>query len=162
MSLNKVNLSNCKNIIMNKESKCEAERRRLEKLNKFQLPNYYKKIGIISSIVIFSLMIAKKFFDEPSWVKPVLSGLLLVSMLLISLAKEKVEDEYIDSLRSQSYRFAFIIVIVYSLVQPLINYGVGMLFDKTEKLNGFDYFQVLFFMLVVQLLVFYKLKKYNR
>lgn len=147
---------------MSKESKCEAERRRLEKFNKFQLPNYYKKIGIISAIVIFSLMIAKGFFDEPSWIKPVLSGLLLIAMLVISLAKDKVEDEYIDSLRSQSYRFAFIIVIIYSLVQPLINYGVGILFDETEKLNGLGYFQVLFFMLVVQLLVFYKLKRYNR
>ena len=107
-------------------------------------------------------MIAKKFIDEPDWVKPILSGLLLVSMLLISLAKEKVEDEYIDSLRSQSYRFAFIVVIIYSLVQPLVNYGVGILFDETETLKGFDYFQVLFFMLVVQILVFYKLKRYNK
>ena len=146
---------------MNKESMCEKERRRLEKLNKFQLSHSYKKIGIIASITIFSLMIAKKFIDEPDWVKPILSGLLLVSMLLISLAKEKVEDEYIDSLRSQSYRFAFIVVIIYSLVQPLVNYGVGILFDETETLKGFDYFQVLFFMLVVQILVFYKLKRYN-
>mgnify|MGYP003640784913 FL=1 len=147
---------------MSKESLCAAERRRLEKLNKFQLPNSFKKIGLISSIVIFSLLIAKKYVYDPEWLKPILLGLLLLSMLLISLAKEKVEDEFIDSLRSQSYRFAFIIVILYSLVQPIVNYGVGILFDKTEKFEGFDYFQVLFFMLVVQLMVFYKLKRYNR
>lgn len=145
-----------------KESICEKERSHIEKMNKFQLPNRYKKIGLYGAFFIFGLMIAKKFFDEPLWVKPVLRGLLLGFMLLISLAKDKVEDEFIDSLRSQSYRLAFILAIVYSLVQPFINYGVGILFDSSEKLEGFSYFQVLFFMLLVQLMVFYQLKRYNK
>lgn len=147
---------------MNKQSICERERSYVEKMNKFQLHHKYKKLGYIISLSAFALMIAKKFVDEPTWVKPVLSGLLLIGMLVISLAKEKVEDEYIDSLRSQSYRIAFILVILYALVQPLVNYGVGLLFDETEKLQGFDYFQVLFYMLVVQLMVFWQLKRFNK
>lgn len=144
-----------------KQSICEKERSYVEKMNKFQLHHKFKKIGYILSLLAFALMIVKKFIDEPTWVKPVLSGILLIGMLIISLAKEKLEDEYIDSLRSQSYRIAFILVIVYSLVQPLVNFGVGLLFDESEKLQGFDYFQVLFYMLVVQLMVFWQLKRFN-
>ena len=144
-----------------KQSICEKERSYVEKMNKFQLHYNFKKIGYILSLLAFALMIVKKFIDEPTWVKPVLSGILLIGMLIISLAKEKLEDEYLDSLRSQSYRIAFILVIVYSLVQPLVNFGVGLLFDESEKLQGFDYFQVLFYMLVVQLMVFWQLKRFN-
>jgi len=147
---------------MNKKSLCERERSKLERMNKFQLSNKYKKIGYYIAFGAFGLMIAKKFFEEPEWVKSVLKWLLLIGMLVISLAKEKIEDEYIDSLRSQSYRLAFILAIVYSLVQPLINYGVGVLFDANEKLEGFNYFQVLFFMLLVQLFFFFQLKRYNK
>lgn len=147
---------------MVKQSICEKEKSYVEKMNKFQLHHKYKKVGYIISFSAFALMIAKKFVDEPSWVKPVLSGLLLVGMLLISLAKEKLEDEYLDSLRSQSYRIAFILVILYALVQPFINFGVGLLFDETEKLEGLNYFQILFYMLVVQLMVFWQLKRMNR
>ena len=91
---------------MVKQSICEKEKSYVEKMNKFQLHHKYKKVGYIISFSAFALMIAKKFVDEPNWVKPVLSGILLVGMLLISLAKEKLEDEYLDSLRSQSYRIA--------------------------------------------------------
>lgn len=147
---------------MVKQSICEKEKSYVEKMNKFQLDHKYKKVGYIISFSAFALMIAKKFVDEPSWVKPVLSGFLLVGMLLISLAKEKLEDEYLDSLRSQSYRIAFILVILYALVQPFINFGVGLLFDESEKLEGLNYFQILFYMLVVQLMVFWQLKRMNR
>jgi uncharacterized membrane protein len=147
---------------MVKQSICEKEKSYVEKMNKFQLHHKYKKVGYIISFSAFALMIAKKFVDEPNWVKPVLSGILLVGMLLISLAKEKLEDEYLDSLRSQSYRIAFILVILYALVQPFINFGVGLLFDETEKLEGLNYFQILFYMLVVQLMVFWQLKRMNR
>ena len=65
-------------------------------------------------------------------------------LLVISLSKEKIEDEFIDSLRSQSYRLAFIMAIVYSLVQPVVNYAVAVLFNQDDELQGFSYFQVFF------------------
>lgn len=147
---------------MGKESLCERERSQIERMNKFQLPNSFKKIGYYIAFGAFALMIAKKFFEEPEWVKPALRWTLLIGMLIISLAKDKIEDEFIDSLRSQSYRLAFILAVLYSLVQPFINYGVGILFDANEKLEGFSYFQVLFFMLLIQLLFFFQLKRFNR
>ncbi|WP_299048938.1 hypothetical protein [uncultured Polaribacter sp.] len=147
---------------MSKSSMCEREKSYIEKMNKFQLKHQYKKVGFIISFTAFGLMIVKKFFDEPDWVKPFLSGVLLVGLLFISLAKEKIEDEFIDSLRSQSYRIAFVLVILYALIQPFINYGVGLLFDEKETLESLNYFQILFYMLIVQLMVFWQLKKLNK
>lgn len=144
---------------MSKQSLCERERSHLEKMNKFQLSNQFKKIGVFIAVGTFVLMIGRKYIENSEWIRPIFHGILLVGLLVISLAKDKVEDEFIDSLRSQSYRIAFILVIIYSLIQPFINYGVGLLFDANEKLEGFNYFQILFYMLIVQLMVFWQLKR---
>jgi hypothetical protein len=147
---------------MRKQSICERERSQLEKLKKFQLGYQYKKVGLIVAIVTFIVMISMKYIDEPTWVRPLLHGVLLIGLLLISVSKEKLEDEFLESLRSQSYRLAFILAIVYSLVQPLVNFGVATLLKQDDALEGFSYFQVLFFMLIVQLLFFWKLKRTNK
>lgn len=131
-------------------------------MNKFQLSHQFKKVGYVIAVVAFILMIGRKYIDNSEWIRPILHGILLVGLLIISLSKEKLEDEFIDSLRSQSYRLAFLIAIVYSLVQPLVNYGVGTLFNENEELQSFDYFQILFFMLIVQLMFFWQLKKMNK
>ena len=147
---------------MIKQSICERERRNLEKMNKFQLGSQFKKLGLIIAIGAFILMIGRRYVENSEWMRPILHGLLLIGLLVISLSKEKLEDEFIDSLRSQSYRLAFILVIVYSLVQPIINYGVAVLFNQDDKLSGFSYFQVLFFMLIIQLMFFWQLKRMNK
>jgi uncharacterized membrane protein len=144
---------------MKKSTICERERRQLEKMNKFQLRSHYKKVGFMVAIGSFAFMIAIKYIDNPVWLKPFLHGVLLIGLLLISVSKEKIEDEYIDSLRSQSYRLAFILAIVYSLVQPIVNFVVSYILKQDDEYESFNYFQVLFFMLIVQLLFFWKLKK---
>ncbi|MEN8912538.1 MAG: hypothetical protein ABF257_01695, partial [Polaribacter sp.] len=126
-------------------------------MNKFQLGMHYKKVGFMIAIGSFVLMIAIKYIDNPEWLKPFLHGILLIGLLLISVSKEKIEDEYIDSLRSQSYRLAFILAIVYALVQPIVNFGVSYVLQQDNEYESFNYFQVLFFMLIVQLLFFWKL-----
>lgn len=147
---------------MSKQSICERERTHIEKMNKFQLRNHFKKVGYSIAIGAFILMIGRKFVENSEWVRSILKPILLIGLLIVSFSKEKLEDEFVDSLRSQSYRLAFLLAVVYALVQPLINYGVGFLFDENETLQLFDYFQVLFFMLIVQLLFFWQLKRLNR
>lgn len=147
---------------MSKQTICEKERSHLEKMNKFLLPNTFKTIGYYFTFGVFGLMILKIFIDEPEWVKPLLRKGLLLGMLLISISKDKIEDEFIETLRSQSYRLAFILAVIYSLVQPVINYLVGLVIDKNETFNDFSYFEVLFFMLFVQLLFFWQLKRFNQ
>ena len=139
---------------------CESERKRLERMNKFQLPNSFKKIGWGVVFIAFALMIAKKFINEPPvWIKPALTILMIVGFLLISLAKEKVEDELMVKLRAQSYRLAFVLGVIYSLVQPYVEYGVEYLINATEASMSFSYFQVLLFMLVVQIMFFTQFKR---
>lgn len=140
---------------------CERERTYIEKMNKFQLSHSFKKVGYYIAFGVFTLMILKKFVDEPLWVKPLLRKSLLLGMLIISISKDKIEDEFIESLRAQSYRIAFIMGVVYSLIQPVINYVVGSIIDDNETFNDFSYFEVLFFMLLVQLMVFWQLKRLN-
>lgn len=145
-----------------KESYCEKERSRLEKMYNFQLPNRFKKVGWGVVIGAFILMIVKKFVDEPSWVKPLLSNIFIIGFLIISLSKEKIEDEFIDSLRSKSYRLAFVMGVIYSVIQPYVEYGVDYLIHGEVSESGFSYFQVLVFMLIVQITFFYQLKRYYR
>ncbi|TVZ55016.1 hypothetical protein OD91_0257 [Lutibacter sp. Hel_I_33_5] len=147
---------------MSKQTICERERSHLEKMNKFQLGNQFKKVGLFIAIGAFVLMIGRKYIENSEWIRPILQAILLVGLLIISLSKEKIEDEFVDSLRSQSYRLAFLMAIVYSLVQPLINFGVAFLLNENDELKSFNYFQVLFFMLIVQLMFFWQLKRYNK
>ena len=139
---------------------CESERKRMDRLNNFQLPNQYKKIGWYFVLFVFILMIAKKFIDEPSWVKPLLRNAMILGFLVISLAKEKIEDELIVKLRAQSYRLAFVFGVIYSLIQPYIEYVVDYLFNSDHATMGFSYFQTLIFMLVVQIAFFEQFKRF--
>jgi len=155
-------LSICRVNTMFKSSICERERSHLEKMNKFQLKNQFKKIGYVIAIGAFVLMFGRKFIENTEWVRPILQGVLLVGLLVISLSKDKEEDEFIDTLRSQSYRLAFLLAIAYSLLQPLVNYAVAQLLIENDEFKSFNYFQVLFFMLIVQLMFFWQLKRMNR
>ncbi len=138
---------------------CEAERNKLQRWGKFQLPNSYIKIGWSIIIGTFLLMIAKKFIDEPTWVKPVLRNVMILGFLMVSISKEKIEDELMASLRATSYRLALIIGVLYALVQPYVTYGIESLLDpgNAELDNG--YFQVLLYILLVQILFFNALKR---
>ncbi|WP_158009593.1 hypothetical protein [Tenacibaculum todarodis] len=131
-------------------------------MNRFQLSNKFKKIGYIVAIIAFILIFVRKSVDAPIWVHSALLNIVLVGLLIVSISKEKIEDEFIDSLRSQSYRLAFLMVVVYSLTQPFINYIVGIFLNQNESLESFSYFQVLFFMLVIQLMFFSQLKRFNK
>lgn len=148
---------------MSKSSFCEKEQSRMEKIYQFQLPHRFKKIGWIIAITAFAFMLFRKFADiDAFWVKEVLRYIFLVGFLMVSISKEKLEDEYIDSLRSKSYRIAFVLTVLYALVQPYVNYIVDIILNKTpNNTNEFSYFQLLCFMLIVQITVFMQLKKLN-
>lgn len=145
---------------MKKEKICNYEDRQLAKLSKFQLPNHYKKVGVALAIVLLIVAIAFKFInDEPLWIKQLLKPLLLLSFLIISISKEVEEDEMIIQLRAQSYSLAFVVGVLYAFVQPYVNYAVAILIKPENASIDMSYFQVLFFMLLVQIAYFYKLKK---
>ena len=76
--------------------------------------------------------------------------------------EREFEDEMIVSLRSKSMRLAFVLAVLYALIQPLVNVLVFYVIDFNDLSgNTFSYFQVLFFMLMIQI-IFFEVLKRNR
>lgn len=148
---------------MNKEKFCDAEERRLNWLINFRLPNYFKQIGWwLFFISLFSIFATTLFDGDFNIIKTVLKNVMLLSLLIVILSKEKIEDELIGNMRSRAFSFSFIIGVIYVLVQPLFNYAAFLLV-KPEKAIFTDLgdFQILWFLLVVYLGTFWFLKKRN-
>ncbi len=146
---------------MNKSKILECERSRIEKMINFQLPNQFIKIGIGVFLVTLIAFIALRFTDlNNDFTKLLLRGIMLISLLIISISKDKEEDEMVKLIRVQSYALAFVIGVLYAVIQPVINYLVSFIVntDKTIYSNLGD-FQVLIFMLMIQLNFFYFLKR---
>lgn len=147
---------------MNAKKLMDCERTKIEKWSEFQLPNVWKLRGTIICLLIFGIMIALKFIDnEPLWLKDVLRKGLLVGLLIVTLSKEKIEDEMVTTLRFKAYTLAFIMAVLYSLIQPVADYVVHNFIYEASMNNGFSYFQVLSFMLIIQIM-FFEILKRNR
>lgn len=134
-------------------------------MNSFQLPYQFKKLGYyLVSATILLMLVRKILAVDLLWVKVILKNVLLISMLIISISKEKIEDEFIKNLRSQSYRLGCIITILYAILQPIANYLVDLFLNKKapELYSNFSYFQVLVFMMLIQIAFFEKMKRLNK
>jgi DMSO/TMAO reductase YedYZ heme-binding membrane subunit len=147
---------------MNKEKIIACEKTKIEKWSQFQLHNRWKVIGIWLCLAVFVTLIGLKLIDtDYKLPKDIMSRLLLVGLLIIILAKEKVEDELLQSLRAKAFTLAFIFGVIYALVQPFIDFVVHNLLYPPSVDNGFSYFQLLSFMLVIQIM-FFEILKRNR
>ena len=145
---------------MNSKKIIECERSKIEKWSQFQLHNRYKSIGTLICLVTFLTMIGLKFTEaEPVWLKEVLRKLLLVGFLIVILSKEKIEDEMLSDLRAKAFTLAFVFGVVYALVQPVVDSVVHNLIYEPNPDNNFSYFQLLSFMLLIQIMFFEVLKR---
>jgi len=140
-----------------------CERTKLERfLNKVQLPNSYRKFGVFIALLSFVTLVIFKFVDDrPDWTVNVLKHSMLIGLLIISLSREKIEDELIEILRSKSYALAFIIGVGYTLLQPLANYIVNAVVGTQEAPDAIGYIQVLLLLLLIQV-GFFEVLKRNR
>ncbi|MCF8716427.1 hypothetical protein JM658_16485 [Joostella atrarenae] len=149
---------------MNVKSFMECERKSLEKMKRYQLPNRFKKIGI--GIVIISLVtfFVNKFSIENIDLKLIAKYGILIGLLLISISKERIEDELITSLRMQSYTFAFITgVIITLLTNPLFNYIANIISQKhQENFQEVGDWKILWILLFIQVFYFEFLKRMNK
>ena len=146
---------------MNYKTISECEERRISKILNFKLPNYYKKVGWIGFALVSLSLIATKFFDgDFTILVEIFKRLLLVFLLVVVISKEKVEDEMIEKIRAKSFSLAFIGGVLYTLLQPLVNLIISALVRPDKVIfEDLGDFQVLWFMLIVYLVVFNKLKK---
>jgi hypothetical protein len=142
----------------------------IEKINRFtgyQLPNKFKIVGLVIIIVSFlsivtsldTYILEEKFYDL--FKRVALSGTIL-GLLIISISKEKIEDELMIKIRTQSYNYGVISAVLLYLIFPFINYIFMSVFSTMPKMEGGKDISVLGFLLFTQILTFRKLKKaYN-
>ncbi|MBR9845999.1 MAG: hypothetical protein GYB35_07790 [Algicola sp.] len=147
---------------MKKQNYIECERKGFERLINFRLPAYFYKVGLL----IAGLSIAAMFFrafameGDTEWLKLVFQKTLLIGMLFMSVARDEDEDEMLVKLRMQSYTYAFVAGVIYALVMPFVEYGVSnVLKPEGEAFHDLGDFQLLLFILMVQLLCFHTLKR---
>lgn len=146
---------------MNAKKIVDCERSTIQKILDFRLPRYFRTLGIVLFAISFLFMFLKSSFPEyTSEIKEGAKRLMLIAMLFMSMAKDKEEDELTILLRGQSYAAAFILGIVYALVMPYVEYGVSNLMNsEAEAFKELGDFQILLFMLMIQLMYYHILKK---
>jgi len=146
----------------------EEEYSRLMKILNFRLPHRFKRIGLIISVLIFGFLILYKFYGSSNLiVADLCRNLMLLFLLMASLSKDVVEDEYLNHVRYQSYVIAFICAIGYSVGIPLIAFLMDILIANitSEEINKFyevSAFEVIFILVCFQLLFFETLKRFGR
>jgi len=122
------------------------------------------KVGITLGALSIVMMLVRKFALEgdTDWLKLLLQKTLLVGLLIMSISKDKEEDEMVITLRSQSYAIAFVIGVVYALVMPYVEFGVdSVIGSNVSEFKNLGDFQVLLFMLMIQLMFFHSLKRFR-
>jgi hypothetical protein len=148
---------------MNAKKIIECEQKRFRKLINFRLPSKFLNIGVVIILLSIVMMFVRAFAmdGETEWLKLLLQKTLLIGMLIMSVSKDKEEDEMIITLRSQSYAIAFVTGVLYALVMPYVEFGVDSVADNVTEFKNLGDFQVLLFMLLIQLMFFHNLKRYR-
>ena len=142
----------------------ECERKSFNKFINFRLSHQFMAVGIAIASLSIIMMFVRAFAmeGETEWLKLLLKKVLLVGMLIMSLSKDKVEDEMTVSLRAQSYAIAFIVGVIYALVMPYVEFGVSnAVHSGGEAFKDLGDFQILLFMLMIQLMIYHNLKGYR-
>ena len=142
----------------------DCERERFDRLIKYQLPHQWKLIGLAFTLLfIIVLFVLPSEGNGMFYAKEGMRKLILLSLLAVVLAKEKLEDERIESIRLKSFKFSFTWAVLYAVFQPLA-YVVVSRFIPFEDLESFvilSSFQVLFAVLIIQIGSFHLLKNYS-
>lgn len=149
---------------MNTEKIIRCEQERLRKITNFRLPHTFWKVGLaVAAISILTMFFRAFVLDgDTEWLKELSKKGLLIGMLLMSIARDKEEDELTIKLRMQSYAWAFVIGVIYALVMPYVEFGVSnVVHSGGEEFKNLGDFQVLLFMLMVQLMSYHTLKSYR-
>src|SRR6056297_3637242 len=94
------------------------------------LPNYYKKIGLILSVLSFIFLVVNLFYpDIIQWhqelIKWIFKDILLISLLLVAFAREKAESDKTNKLRTarlkQSFLFGVAVLVLDSISELSFN-----------------------------------------
>lgn len=132
----------------------------------FLFPSFFKKLGVaIVFIAFITILVINNLLEQPLERENLINSLLyksiLIGVALISFSKDKYEDERIASLRFRSYSFALGLFIYIFVAFPFLH----AISDYIHESKGFydaDFYDssffIILFILVSQLMYFYKFK----
>jgi|GEM_PF-5519091 len=83
------------------------------------LPNYFKKISLLIILLSIAFLIFMKISDTnipKGFITPLIKVLLVLAGYFFIMSKEKIEDEFIQSVRLTSYAIAFAFLIIQYLI----------------------------------------------
>jgi len=142
------------------------EHDKVMKIINLRLPNRFKSIGLLSAVFMLAFLVMYKFLGSNSLlVKDICRALLLLSLLVASLSRDKIEDEYINHLKAQSYVLSFICTLMYSVGMPLVVIVLDILITKVRGEGSINFyklssFEVMFMLMAFQILIFETLKRF--
>lgn len=123
------------------------------------LPHAFKRLGWGLFLFAFPAWFFLK--GLPEW-RLGAEGLVLIGLLLIAVSQDRIEDEYTLRLRARAFAYAFVIGVLYAVIQPLFNWAVAAGLDQEgASWESLPSYAVLWFMLVVQI-GFYQAMKWSR
>jgi len=145
---------------MTSKSILNCERDSIQKFEKYHLPHGFKKIGLVIAIGSFIGLFANKATLDSLLIREVVKVGMLVGLLIVSISKEKIEDELIVKIRMQSYAIAFIGGVILSLFQPFANYLVDVVLGaENPAFTPTGDFQILWILLSIQVMYFELFKR---
>lgn len=130
-----------------------------KKDKKTGLPNYFKKVGIGLILAIFLVGIVMKLigydYDEATRTirRTISLDLIILGLLFIALAKDKVEDEMTVHLKLKSMASAFLFAIILTIIYPIIDLAFN---DPIEEISSS---QLIMTILIVQITSYYGFKR---
>lgn len=139
----------------------QCEERIILKFLRFKFPHYMKRVAWVAFAIFMATLLSTKWMEgDFTILKEILKRLVLVSLFVVVLSKEKVEDERIRELRGQAFTASFLMAVVYVLVQPIVNYVANVIVsDEEEVFQDLGDFVILWFLLIVYLMFFHFSKK---
>ncbi len=152
---------------MESKAKQEGDIEKIDKFTGYQLSNKFKIVGLVLFITsILSIITSLKLYMldikyHELFERIALSGSVL-GLLIISISREKIEDELIGKIRMQSYNYAVIVTVLIYSILPFIHFTIVSIFSSMPKIEGSKDVSVLGVLLMSQIFTFRKLKKaYN-
>ncbi|CAM3919863.1 hypothetical protein FLSI110296_03390 [Flavobacterium sinopsychrotolerans] len=152
---------------MEPKAKQEGDIEKIDKFTGYQLPNKFKIVGLVVFIAsILSIITSLKLYmldiKYHELFERIALSVSVIGLLIISISREKIEDELIGKIRMQSYNYAVIVTVLIYLILPFIHFSIVSIFSSMPKIEGSKGVSVLGVLLMSQIFTFRKLKKaYN-
>ena len=117
---------------MEPKAKQEGDIEKIDKFTGYQLPNKFKIVGLVVVIVsILSIVTSLKIYildvKYHELFERIALSVSVIGLLIISISREKIEDELIAKIRMQSYHYAVLGTVLFYLAIPFVHFIIELL-----------------------------------